>query len=351
MDLKETDRYLRQPRINYEENLYKRMDDFRRQEILCDTILQVDGQEFPAHKNVLAACSEYFLGLFTSDMKEKHQLEVKLEGFRAFLLHYIYTGEVEITDENVKELVFAADYLLITSLKDKGSEYLEGILNPSNCLSMRAFSEKFDCEELMDKSESFILENFVAVSKSEEFLHLCLSEIEKLITLDDVIVETEEQVYEAVVSWVKHDVNNRRENFPRLLSQVRLGCMSKYYIAEYVEKEELVTNNLECTKLLYEAMKSYALHGPQRQPIRDICKTRKCLDSNVDAIITIWGPGDELRSSTQCYVPSVNQWYNLAPMLIPRFSHGAVACEGFIFTVGGVSLNGHLSSMERYDYR
>ena len=110
MDLKETDRYLRQPRINYEENLYKRMDDFRRQEILCDTILQVDGQEFPAHKNVLAACSEYFLGLFTSDMKEKHQLEVKLEGFRAFvmndLLHYIYTGEVEITDENVKELVF-----------------------------------------------------------------------------------------------------------------------------------------------------------------------------------------------------------------------------------------------------
>ena len=158
MDLKETDRYLRQPRINYEENLYKRMDDFRRQEILCDTILQVDGQEFPAHKNVLAACSEYFLGLFTSDMKEKHQLEVKLEGFRAFvmndLLHYIYTGEVEITDENVKELVFAADYLLITSLKDKGSEYLEGILNPSNCLSMRAFSEKFDCEELMDKSES-----------------------------------------------------------------------------------------------------------------------------------------------------------------------------------------------------
>ena len=158
-------------------------------------------------------------------------------------------------------------------------------------------------------------------------------------------------MYEAVVSWVKHDVNNRRENFPRLLSQVRLGCMSKYYIAEYVEKEELVTNNLECTKLLYEAMKSYALHGPQRQPIRDICKTRKCLDSNVDAIITIWGPGDELRSSTQCYVPSVNQWYNLAPMLIPRFSHGAVACEGFIFTVGGVSLNGHLSSMERYDYR
>ena len=353
MDLKDTNINIRE--ASYQGNLYKRMDEFRRQGILCDTVLHVDGQDFPAHKNILAASSAYFLGLFTSDMKERHQNEVKLEGFKSFvmndLLNYIYTGEVEITDENVKELVFAGDYLLIESLKDKGSVYLEETLSPSNCLSVRAFSEKYDWEELMDISESFILENFVAVSKSEEFLHLRFSEIEKLISLDDVIVESEEQVYEAVISWVKHDVDNREKVFAQLLSKVRLGCMSKYYIAEYVETEELVTDNLECTKLLYEAMKSYALFGTQGQPIRDICKLRKCLDSNVDAIITIWGPGDELRSSTQCYVPSVNQWYNLAPMLIPRFSHGAVACEGFIYTVGGVSLNGHLSSMERYDYR
>lgn len=353
MDL--NDRNIDLGEATYQGNLYRKMDEFRRQGILCDTVLHVDGQEFPAHKNILAASSAYFLGLFTSDMKERHQSEVKLEGFSSFvmndLLNYIYTGEVEITEENVKELVFAGDYLLIESLKDKGSMYLEETLSPSNCLSVRAFSEKYDCEELMDKSESFILENFVAVSKSEEFLRLRVSEIEKLISIDDVIVESEEQVYEAVISWVKHDVDNRRADFPQLLSKVRLGCMSKYYIAGYVETEELVTDNLECTKLLYEAMKSYALFGPQGHTVSDICKLRKCLDSNVDAIITIWGPGDELRSSTQCYVPSVNQWYNLAPMLIPRFSHGAVACEGFIYTVGGVSLNGHLSSMERYDYR
>lgn len=350
MDLRETS-----AEESYQGTLYRRMDEFRRQGILCDTKLVVEGQEFPAHKNILAASSAYFLGLFTSDMKEKQQNKVKLEGFKSFvmndLLNYIYTGEVEITEENVKELVFAGDYLLIDSLKNKGSYFLEETLSPSNCLSVRAFSEKFDCEKLMDKSESFILDNFVAVSKSEEFLHLRVSEIEKLISLDDVIIETEEQVYEAVISWVKHDPENRKQDFARLLSKVRLGCMSKYYLAEYVETEELVADNLDCTKLLYEAMKSYALFGAQGRSAGDNCKVRRCLDSSVDAIITIWGPGDELRSSTQCYVPAVNQWFNLAPMLIPRFSHGAVACEGFIYTVGGVSLNGHLSSMERYDYR
>ena len=341
---------------SYQGNLYKRMEQFRRQGILCDTTLLVEGLEFPAHRNVLAASSAYFLGLFTSDMKERRQCEVRLEGFKSSvmeaLLNFIYTGEVEITQENVKELVFSGDYLLIDDLKRKGSVFLQGTLSPFNCLSIREFSEKYDCQELLYKSENFILQNFVAVSKSEEFLYLELSDIEKLISLDDLVIESEEQVYEAVLSWVKHDEANRKKGFPHLLSKVRIGCISKYYLAEHVETEELVAGNLVCTTLLYQAMKSYALFWQQGRSIQNpIIKPRKCLDSSVDAIITIWGPGDELRSSTQCYVPSVNQWYSLAPMLIPRFSHGAVACEGFIYTVGGVSLNGHLSSMERYDYR
>lgn len=179
------------------------------------------------------------------------------------LFYYIYMGEVEIIDENVKELVFVVDYLLIISLKDKGSEYLEGILNFLNCLLMRVFLEKFDCEEFMDKFESFIFENFVVVLKLEEFLYFCFFEIEKFIILDDVIVEMEEQVYEVVVLWVKYDVNNRRENFLWLFFQVCLGCMLKYYIVEYVEKEELVIINFECIKFFYEVMKLYVLYGFQ----------------------------------------------------------------------------------------
>ena len=42
------------------------------------------------------------------------------------LLSYIYTGQAEITDENAKELVFAGDYLLIESLKKKGTFLLGG---------------------------------------------------------------------------------------------------------------------------------------------------------------------------------------------------------------------------------
>ena len=56
------------------------MDEFRRQGILSDIILVVDNEEFPAHKSVLAASSEYFLSLFTSDMKEKTESQSETRG-------------------------------------------------------------------------------------------------------------------------------------------------------------------------------------------------------------------------------------------------------------------------------
>lgn len=227
---------------------------------------------------------------------------------------------------------------------------MEKNLTPENCLSVRGFSEKYNCKELLFKAEDFIIDRFVEVSKSEEFLLLEADQLEQLISCDDIAITREEEVYESVISWVKRDIDCRRRFFPTLFKRIRLPCINKYYIGDTIEKEELVTNNIECISLLYQAMKYYAIPKVLTDtPL--VTKPRTCVSNHVNAIVTIWGPGDELRPSTQCFIPSENRWYSLAPMLIPRFSHGAVHCEGFIYTVGGVSLNGHLSSMERYDYR
>lgn len=113
------------PDETYRHNLYTSMNDFRKQGILCDTTLVVEGIRFSAHKNILAASSPYFLGLFTTELKDisdEKQL-VQLEGFEEeimeHLLRYIYTGETSFTENNVQKLVFAADYLLINDLKTK----------------------------------------------------------------------------------------------------------------------------------------------------------------------------------------------------------------------------------------
>jgi len=75
---------------------------------LADVVLVVEGQRFPALRVVLAAQSEYFLGLFLSGMQEAQRElsglhEVKLVGVSAaafsVLLRKLYTAEVQAGED------------------------------------------------------------------------------------------------------------------------------------------------------------------------------------------------------------------------------------------------------------
>ena len=47
------------------------MNNLRKGNTLCDVTLKVEDQEFPAHRIVLAACSDYFCAMFTHGVRWK----------------------------------------------------------------------------------------------------------------------------------------------------------------------------------------------------------------------------------------------------------------------------------------
>ena len=110
--------------------LAKRLNMLRRQEHLCDITLGTkDGKEFKAHRNVLSAASPFFCKLLQSDMKENREGIVRFEEISGAVmddvLEFIYTGSVEVTQGNSQDLIAAANYLLIPSLKKLSGQHGE----------------------------------------------------------------------------------------------------------------------------------------------------------------------------------------------------------------------------------
>ena len=93
--------------------LMKRLNMQRKQDYLCDVaLLTNDDRKLKAHRNILSAASLFFCKLLQSDMKENREGVVRFEEISGSImedvLEFIYTGTVEVTSENAKELIAAA---------------------------------------------------------------------------------------------------------------------------------------------------------------------------------------------------------------------------------------------------
>ena len=101
--------------------LARRLNMLRRQDHLCNlTLVTKDGKNFKAHRNVLSAASPFFCKLLQSDMKENREGIARFEEISGAVmedvLEFIYTGSVEVNQENSKDLIVAANYLLVPGL-------------------------------------------------------------------------------------------------------------------------------------------------------------------------------------------------------------------------------------------
>ncbi|XP_061730375.1 POZ-, AT hook-, and zinc finger-containing protein 1 isoform X2 [Nerophis ophidion] len=84
----------------------------------CDVILRVGEESFPAHKAVLAACSEYFESVFGGGSGGARELEMHTISPKVFkeILDFAYTSRIVVRLESFPELMTAAKFLLMRSV-------------------------------------------------------------------------------------------------------------------------------------------------------------------------------------------------------------------------------------------
>ncbi|XP_066291606.1 kelch repeat and BTB domain-containing protein 12-like isoform X4 [Branchiostoma lanceolatum] len=146
------------------------LHDMRTAGVLTDVTLLVDGQLFPAHRNVLAAASPYFYAMFTGGLHEARQKEITIHGLdrdsMALLLGFIYTGKVSLTQDNIQEvkaLLQAADLFQIANLQRACEEWLLRFLTTANCVSLYFLAGTHNCGKLARAAKWMLGGNFTEV--------------------------------------------------------------------------------------------------------------------------------------------------------------------------------------------
>ncbi|CBY10072.1 unnamed protein product [Oikopleura dioica] len=331
------------------------MNELRKQGSLCDVTLVAEGRQFPVHKVVLVSSSPYFRAMFNGTMSESSQELVNLPAVQSSalrqLIEYIYSGEVEVTEENVQSLLPAANLLQLSWVRDSCCRFLQSHLHPSNCLGIRSFADVHSCSDLLVASTNFTEENFAEVVKGEEFLNLNEVDVCALFSSDQLSVISEEKVFEAAMEWVRFDVAVRNKSLRALLEHVRLPLLTKEFLVSISQENELLKDaDKDCKDLIIEALTYHLLPIELKTKQGGSTRTRPRLPLGLSKVlIIVGGQAPKAIKKVEAYDYKNECWQRLTDMTTRRCRAGVANYKGFIWAVGGFNGSQRVRTVDIFD--
>ncbi|KAM9850585.1 kelch-like protein 6 [Aulostomus maculatus] len=385
--------------------LQKGMETLRVNRELTDVILSVEGHDFPCHRAILAAASQYFRAMFCSGLRESYEERVEMKGLDKgtmnTLLQYTYTSRALFTYSNVQKVLEAASQFQFLRVVDACAGFLRKSLHLESCIGILNLAETFALQALKMRAEEYITCQFSQVIQRQDFLDLPGDSLENILQRDELDVRTEEFVFEALMRWIRAQQDERYPLLARLLSRVRLPLLEPAYFVENVESDELIRRCSETFPLLQEA-RTYHLSG--REVVSERTKPRlqhflsevfliiggctkderfistvTCLDplrrsrlevarlpmTEMDdesrnrkwvefACITFCNEvyisgGKETQHDVWKYNGALDKWIQIEPLTNGRWRHKMAVHGGKVYALGGFDGAQRLDSVEAYD--
>ena len=249
-----------------------KLGQFRENGEFIDVRLKVDKSIFPAHRNVLAANSDYFHAMFTNGMKESNQevIELKDKNLSALGLKVVidstYSGDLLVNKENVFEVLTTANHLQMAIIVRQccdflDKEYIQGCIDIQTYLHLLKFADLHGLKDLKENILCKMASLYKEVCESEEFLsHIDADQFLNLIGRDDLSAPSETFVFKSVMQWIKHKKEERMPVAAKVIGAVRLGLVDTKDMVAELNTEEMQRvpeiQMLMCEKLLHNNMPS-----------------------------------------------------------------------------------------------
>lgn len=143
------------------------------------------------------------------------------------VIDYFYTGQIEIAPDNVEILLYVASEFEFVDITEECSKYLEFYLNknPLNCAAYYAVADMYNIADLRRLSMQFMCHFFNIIKDTPSFAEISPNLLLELLSSDNLNVQREEDVFNAVLAWITFDESNRMRYRAVLFKLIRFTLM------------------------------------------------------------------------------------------------------------------------------
>ena len=356
----------------------------RHDDIGTDFEVVVGDRSFRCQKMLLAAMSDYFLGMFRSGMRETAEgkaviPDVLPEMFESILdLIYDESGEISraLSQKSIGEMeeyMRLACRLQMTFLKDFCFLYFKNNLDVHNCIQIWQLARQLEMKGIQTCAWKYMLSHFIDLTKDETLMTLTFEDFKTLIGSKHLPVQKEELVCDTILSWVTFE-ETREDKLNMLLKCISLTQVKNRYLFEVLSLHPLCRKDDEVTETIKLAAK-YKFHKDQHGNIT--VKLRTCTEleqlpvllvskrtgysmlghrRNQHGFARLQKPIDELGELYACcvygssfyltggtprpqkhfrYNGKTGIWETKRKMLIPLTQHTMTAQDEYLYVFGG----------------
>ncbi len=143
--------------------------------------------------------------------------------------------------------------LQVAGIVEKCKEYMIEKVSVATCFLFLAIAEKYELNDVKTKADEFVLGNFLQVSKSAEFKTISKDALCSYLSSDFLnFKKNEVEVFEAARRWLEWD-EGRMHYVGDVMKNVRFMLINADKLGE-ISENKMVENNLECQKLIRDAL-------------------------------------------------------------------------------------------------
>lgn len=221
--------------------------------------------------------------MLSHDMVETREECTDLKGMTVKgiepLIEYAYTGKLELTLDNIADVISGSTFLQISTAIDLCVNFLKENMTFENADELLKIGDMFNVPALREYYRAYLLKHFLKFVDSDTFLNIDADSLADYLSDDALNTTSESMLFHHCLRWYDHDSRKRENDAYKVFEKIRM-CNDHSPLIHFASQHELFKKNQKCKDIiefsfqyLNKTSKRYIDNTSYRTRVRSVRQT------------------------------------------------------------------------------